>query len=47
MLRTFFAVGLIAVSMLGWADYRGYGAFDQRGSAARTGSSGSGRIYHK
>jgi len=49
MLRTFFAVGLIAVSLLGWADYRGYGAFDQRGQAAgqRTGGGSGGRIYHK
>ena len=49
MLRTFLAAGLIAISMLGWADYRGYGAFDQRGQAAGTryGGGSGGRIYHK
>ncbi len=48
MLRTFFASGLIALAVLGWADHRGYGVFDERGQPVglRSGTSG-GRIYHK
>lgn len=52
MLRTMIIAGLAGISLLGWADFRGWGAFDATGQSAHARGSGgtygsSGRLYHK
>lgn len=50
-MRNYLIAALIAVAVLGWADRRGWGLFDERGGVGpRSGGSGwggSGRVYHK
>ncbi|WP_341677615.1 hypothetical protein [Niveibacterium sp. SC-1] len=46
-MRGYAALGLIALSLMGWADYRSWGLFDQRAQALSSRSAGGARTYHK
>jgi len=46
MIKLFSVTAVLAISLLGWMDSRGYGLFDERGTSSSARSSG-GRLYHK
>lgn len=51
MARVYLFLGLLALSVFSWAQYRGVGLFDDEASSSQSrggsGSSGAHRSYHK
>jgi hypothetical protein len=47
MFRAYLITGLLATTLFGWAQFKGYSVFGSSGTSASHVGGGGSRIYHK